>query len=258
MSLLSLSDLTVELGGRRVVDGVSLTLPPGRFAGLIGPNGAGKTSVLRAALGLIPAGGAIALGDRRLDTMTTGERALAAAYLPQEREIGWPLSVERLVMLGRGPHRRPGAPPGAEDRAAVARAMARMDVAAFAARPATALSGGERARVLIARALAQEAPLLLADEPMAGLDPAHQIALAATFATLAAEGRGVLASIHELGLAAWACDWLVLIDAGRIVAEGSPRTVLTPERLAAVYGVEARIDWLGEVPAIVPFRHVRG
>jgi iron complex transport system ATP-binding protein len=251
-ALLSLRDLRVRLGGRRAIDGVSLEIAPGAVTGLIGPNGAGKSTLLRAALGLLPAEGERLLGGEPLPRLSAGERARRAAYLPQEREIGWPVTVETLVALGRAPHRRPVAPLAEADRAAIRAAMARMDIARFADRPATELSGGERARVLIARALAQDAPLLLADEPTAGLDPAHQIALMETLAALAREGRGVLASLHDLGLAARWCDRLVLLHEGRVAADGPPRTVLTPGRLAEVYGVRAHIAWGAEGPVVAP------
>jgi len=239
MSLLALRDLRATLGGVEALRGVSLRVAPGEVVGLIGPNGAGKSTLLRAALGLIGAQGSRSLGGDPLERLSPRDRALRAAFLPQEREIGWPVSVAALVGLGRAPHRAPGAPMRAADHAAVAEAMARMDVARFAGRPATQLSGGERARALMARALAQGAPLLMADEPAAGLDPAHQIALMATFRALAGEGRGVLASLHELGLAARWCDRLAVLDAGRIVAEGPPEAVLTPALLARIYGVTA-------------------
>ncbi|PJA60267.1 MAG: ABC transporter [Rhodobacterales bacterium CG_4_9_14_3_um_filter_71_31] len=239
MSLLALQDVRATLGGAEALRGVSLSVAPGEVVGLIGPNGAGKSTLLRAALGLIDATGARMLGGDPLERLSPRDRALRAAFLPQEREIGWPLSVAALVALGRAPHRAGLAPLRAADHAAVADAMARMDVARFADRPATQLSGGERARALMARALAQGAPLLMADEPAAGLDPAHQIALMATFRALAGEGRGVLASLHELGLAARWCDRLAVLDAGRIVAEGPPEAVLTPALLARIYGVTA-------------------
>lgn len=252
MSLLALEALSVSLGGRRVVEGVSLAVAPGDFVGLIGPNGAGKSSLMRAALGLLPAAGGRRLGGEDVAGLSAPERARRAAWLPQEREIAWPVSVETLVGLGRAPWRRPGAAFSEADRAAVADAMARADVARFAARPATALSGGERARALIARALAQAAPLVMADEPAAGLDPAHQIALMETFSVLAAEGRGVVASMHDLGLAARWCGRLALLDAGRLVAFGPPAEVLTEARLADVYGVRCRLDWIEGAPSITP------
>lgn len=252
MSLLAVRDLHAAIGGVEALRGVSLGVAAGEVVGLIGPNGAGKSTLLRAALGLIGARGSRSLGGDPLERLAPRARALRAAFLPQEREIGWPISVAALVALGRAPHRAPGAPLRPRDRAAVADAMARMDVARFADRPATQLSGGERARALMARALAQEAPLLMADEPAAGLDPAHQIALMATFRALAAEGRGVLASLHELGLAARWCDRLAVLDAGRIVAEGPPEAVLTPDLLARVYGVTAHFARDAEGLVVAP------
>jgi iron complex transport system ATP-binding protein len=161
-------------------------------------------------------------------------RARAAAFLPQGREIAWPVSVAELVALGRGAQLTRGA---AADKAAVDLALARMGLEAFRDRPATALSGGEQARVLIARALAQETPLLLADEPVAGLDPEAQLRTMEVFSGLAREGRAVVASIHDLGLAARACTRLVLLHRGRIVADGAPRAVLSEANLAEVFGV---------------------
>ncbi|MGM0585704.1 MAG: ABC transporter ATP-binding protein [Pseudomonadota bacterium] len=234
MSLLELEGLRVRLGGREVVRGVSLEVGAGELVGLVGPNGAGKSSLMRGALGLIAAS-----GRSSLSRLWPEARARAAAWLPQSREIAWPVSVETLVALGRAPHRGPAAPLSAADRAAIEAAMIRADVARFRDRPATELSGGEQARVLIARALAQEAPLTLADEPTAGLDPAHQLAAMEAFAALAAEGRAAVVSLHDLGLAARWCSRLVLMDRGDVVADGAPEAVLTPERLREVYGIEA-------------------
>lgn len=224
---LRLADLTVTRDGRALVDRVSLNVPPGCFVGLIGPNGAGKTTLMRAALGLIPATGRSDLSD-----LSPARRARRAAWLPQARDIAWPISVEALVRLGRraDPDRR-------ADATAVAEAMAALDVTHLAQRRATELSGGELARALIARLLAQRTPLILADEPVAGLDPAHQFAVMALFAGLARQGRTVIASIHDLTLAARYCQRLVLMDGGRIVADGSPAEVLTPTRLTAAFGV---------------------
>jgi iron complex transport system ATP-binding protein len=242
MSLLRVQDLTVRLAGVEVLRGVSLAVAAGELVGLIGPNGAGKTTLMRAALGLLPqADGVVTLSGEPVARMPADERARRVAWLPQEREIAWPLAVERLVALGRLPFHSGFGGLSAADHAVVQRAMQRMQVASLAARPATALSGGERARVLIARALAQEAPLLLADEPAAGLDPGHQIDLMHTFRELAAEGQAVLTSLHDLGLAARWCDRVVLLHGGQIVADGPPGSVLTQERLRAVYGIEAMV-----------------
>ena len=220
MTLLSLENLTVRRGECPVVDGISLRVAEGEFVGLLGPNGAGKTSLLRGALGLLPHE-----GRSSLTTLAPAARARAAAFLPQGREIAWPVSVADVIGLAQG---------GA---AAQARAIARMGLQAYVSRRATALSGGEQARVLIARALAQDTPLLLADEPAAGLDPEAQIRTARVFRDLADEGRAVVASIHDLGLAARHCTRLVLMSAGRIVADGPARDVLSDRNLAEVFGV---------------------
>lgn len=229
MTLLTLKDLTVHRGPCPVVAGVSLTVSEGEFVGLIGPNGAGKTSLLRGALGLLPFEGFSSLA-----ALAPHQRAKAAAFLPQGREIAWPVTVEALVALGRSPH---SAASAEVDRAAVTRALDRMRLEPYRARKATALSGGEQARVLIARALAQETPLLLADEPVAGLDPEAQLKTMEVFAALAAEGRAVVAAIHDLGLAVRSCTRLVMLKAGRIVADGAPREVLSDSNLAEVFGV---------------------
>ncbi len=229
-ALLTLDGLTVRRGPCPVVDGVSLALAPGELVGLIGPNGAGKTTLMRAALGLLPHE-----GRSSLSALALPERARAAAWLPQAREIAWGMAVADVVALGRLPHRRNAA----ADAQAVARALARMGLEGFAMRPATALSGGEQARVLIARTLAQEAPLILADEPVAGLDPGAQIAAMRLFAEEARAGRGVLVSLHDLGLAARHCTRLVLLARGRLVAEGPPGAVLTEANLARVFRIRA-------------------
>jgi iron complex transport system ATP-binding protein len=237
--LLDLDRLSVARGGRRVVDHVSFAIGEGEFVGLIGPNGAGKSTLMKAIVGLLPSEGGVALGGAPARDLSPGERGRRLSYLPQEREVAWPLAVADLVMLGRAAALPSFARPGPQDAQAVTRAMARMEIGDFAKRPATELSGGEKARVLIARALAQETPLLLADEPTAALDPAHQIALMRIFAGLAAEGRAVVACLHDLGLAARWCTRVILLDAGRVVADGPPLEALTPQRLRDVYGVEA-------------------
>ncbi|MEO4001021.1 ABC transporter ATP-binding protein [Mesorhizobium sp. CAU 1732] len=241
MTLLAISDLRARLGNTDVLDGVSLEIQSGEFVGLIGPNGAGKSTLLRAILGLTPSQGGIELAGRSASGIASRDRARLVSYLPQEREIAWPVTVHRLVSLGRAPHLRAFASQSVHDQQAIVEAMRRMDVAAFAERPATDLSGGEKARVLIARALVQEAPLMLADEPTAGLDASHQIALMRLFAELAGEGKGVLVSLHDLGLAARWCTRLILIDGGKIVAQGTPADVLSPDRLRDVYGIRAYV-----------------
>lgn len=244
---IELSDLTVRRGARTVLDRASLSAGPGELIGLIGPNGAGKTTLMRAALGLIGA-----KGRSNLAALPPARRALAAAWLPQGREAAWPVSVEALIRLGRIPHQRPDADP-----ARIEAALSRMDLRALRARPVDQLSGGELARALIARALAQDTPLLMVDEPIAGLDPAHQIGAMETFRALADEGRCVIASLHDLGLAARYCTRLVMMDAGRIVADGVPAAVLTPDLLARVFGIAGEFAETKEGPVFQPLRVLR-
>lgn len=234
MSLLQTQSLSFARNGQAVLKDVSLSLGAGECVGLLGPNGAGKTTLFQAILGHVASNGCSSLA-----TLPTRDRAKTAAWLPQAREIAWPVPVETLVMLGRLPHLGAGAKVSDLDRRAVASALNRMGLDAYAKRPATELSGGEQARVLIARVLAQDTPLILADEPVAGLDPAHQITTMDHFRTLADEGRGVLVSLHDLGLAARFCTRLLLLHEGVIVADGPPEAVLAPDNLAQVFGIEA-------------------
>ena len=233
---LSLQNFTVHRGEYPVVDQVSTELQAGDLVGLIGPNGAGKTTLMRGALGLLPH-----QGHSSLSALPANARARAVAWLPQTREIAWPVSVETLVMLGRVPHLGAGQSPRGEDHAAVSDALAAMDLTGFATRPATALSGGEQARVLMARALAQNCPLIMADEPVAGLDPRHQIATLAHLQSLTQSGKAALVSLHDLGLAARFCDRLILMDRGQKIAEGPPEDVLTEDHLRRVFGITAHI-----------------
>lgn len=240
MTLLSLENLTVRRGECPVVDGVTLSVAAGEFVGLLGPNGAGKTSLLRGALGLLPHE-----GRSSLTALAPAARARAAAFLPQGREIAWPVSVADLIGLATG---------GAE---AQARAIRRMGLENYTTRSATALSGGEQARVLIARALAQDTPLLLADEPAAGLDPEAQIRAARVFRDLAGEGRAVVASMHDLGLAARHCTRLVLMARGKVVADGPARMVLSDTNLAEVFGVRGFYAQTESGPVFQPLDVIR-
>ncbi len=235
MSLLSLDQLSVTRGGCPVVDAVTLTVGPGECVGLIGPNGAGKTTLMRAAIGLLPRAG----GTSNLAALSAGDRARQVAWMPQSREIAWPVTVETLIALGRIPHLPRGARLRDEDRFAIDAAIARMGLETFRTRRATELSGGEQARVLIARALAQDTALVMADEPIAGLDPASQIATMDVFSSLATEGHAVVVSLHDLGLAARHCTRLLMLHQGRVVADGPPAEVLTDDRMATVFNVTA-------------------
>ncbi len=243
--MLELQGLSVTRRNRPVLDRVSLSVAAGELVGLIGPNGAGKSTLMEAALGLIPFSGA-----SNLAAMAATDRARAAAYLPQSREIAWPVSVEDLIALGRIPW--PGGGRGPADRAAIDAAIARMHLQDFRTRTALRLSGGEQTRALIARALAQETPLLIADEPIAGLDPAQQLACLRLFRALATEGRGLLVSIHDLGMAARFCTRLVLLDKGQVLADEAPDQVLTDDLLRRAFGITARRVDTPDGPAILP------
>jgi len=256
MVTIALENVGVTLGRRVVVQGVSATLSPGSMVGIIGPNGAGKSTLLRAMLGLLPASGSLRIDGEPLSGMARGAVARKLAYLPQGQTLHWPLTVERLVALGRLPHLAPMSGLSADDAEAIEAAMHRADVTGLRGRIATELSGGERARVLLARALAVGAPALLADEPLAALDPGHQFDV---MELLRAEARGgalVVAVLHDLTMAARYCDRLLLVDRGRLVADDPPLAVLTPARLRDVYGVAATIERHGDAVTILPSARV--
>jgi iron complex transport system ATP-binding protein len=257
MVTFTLSSVAVSLGRRAAVRDVSATLSPGALIGIVGPNGAGKSTLMRAMLDLLPlAGGEIAIDGTAVSRLSRRQIARETAYLPQGQTLHWPLSVERLVSLGRLPHMAPMQRLAPADHAGIEDAMARADVLGLRERIATELSGGERARVMLARALAVGAPSLLADEPLAALDLGHQIEVMTLLRREAEAGALVVAVLHDLGMAARYCDRLLLIDGGRLVADGAPMEVLTVDRLRSVYGVEVLIDNDGPVPAITPLRRV--
>jgi len=252
MTLLSVDTLSVRLRARPVLSDVSFRVGPRECVGLIGPNGAGKTTLLRAILGLVPHS-----GHSSLAALSPRDRGRASAWMPQARDIAWPVSVETLVALGRTPHLSGLQGISAADRAHVDAALTTMGLDALRHRTATRLSGGEQAMVLIARALAQDTPLLMADEPIAGLDPANQISTMEVFAGLAEEGRAVIVSIHDLGLAARHCTRLILLGEGGIAADGPPDAVLTPDNLARIFHVSAHYARTPQGPIFQPLEVTR-
>ena len=251
-ALLEARALTVRLGRRIVLDGIDLALGAGSLCALAGPNGAGKSTLLRALAGTVP----LVSGGGRHAGMPAplAHRAVARhiAYLPQDRTVHWDLSVARVVALGRMPHVAGNSGLSATDHAAIDRAMVRMDIGHLAHRPIREVSGGERARVLIARALAQETPVLLADEPVAGLDPAHQLALFAHLRALASDGRAVVVALHDLSLAVRFADRVILMHQGRIAADGPPVMALSRDNIARVFGIDSRLADVWGVPVVVP------
>ena len=233
--------LSVVLSGRRVLSDASVKLGPGEVVGLLGPNGAGKSTLLRAISGHVGSEGDVIGDGHDLKALPPAERARLIAYLPQARTITWPLSVRNLVGLGRMPWHGFGQGFSARDHAICIEAMTLMDVSSLAERVSTELSGGEQARVLAARAVAQDTPVLLADEPASGLDPAHQLMMMSALRRIAARGRSVLVSLHDLTVAARWCDRLIVLRDGRIAAEGKPADVITPDLLASAFGISAEI-----------------
>ncbi|MBX9746893.1 MAG: ABC transporter ATP-binding protein [Hyphomonadaceae bacterium] len=244
MSLI-LSRVSVSLGAHQAVQDISLRIESGQVVALLGPNGAGKTTLMRAALGLVAASGEIALAGADPAKLSSRERALRAAYLPQRPQAIWPVSVDSVVALGRFAHG--GAPDrlSARDQAAVDAALEACALTAIRARRIDQLSGGEKARAHLARALAQQAAMLVLDEPTAGLDPAQALAVAAILRVHARQGA-VLFSTHDVALAARIADHVLLMRDGRAIAEGAPRAALTPSALREAYGVEGSIEQVGE------------
>jgi iron complex transport system ATP-binding protein len=226
--------LSVTLNGRTVLDAVDLSLGGGELVGIIGPNGAGKTTLLRALAGLVPSRGTVTHDGVDATEMPLPERARTIAFLAQGAAVHWPLAVEGVVALGRLPHR---ACSDAENTAAVERAMVAAGVAAFRGRTMDTLSGGERARVLLARALAVEAPILLADEPNAALDPYHQLAVLERLKAQARSGVAVAVVLHDLALAARFCTRLILLADNTKRADGPPADVLSDDNLRAAFRI---------------------
>jgi len=250
-ALFSLRGVGVTLHGRRVLDGVSLDVASGGVVALLGPNGAGKTTLMRAALGLVAADGEAMLGDASAASLSSRARALRAAYLPQRPQSIWPISVEALVALGRFAH---GAAPDRlqpADQSAVDAALAACALEPLRAKRMDRISGGEKARAHLARALAQHAPLLVLDEPTAGLDPAQVLGVADIIGAHAGNGGAVVFSTHDVGLAARLADTVLLLREGRCIAQGAPRDVLTPDNLSAAYGREGRLECIDGVDVAV-------
>lgn len=223
-----------------VLRAVSLALRRGEVTAIIGPNGAGKSTLLACLAGLrTPDSGTVTLGGVSITRMAARERGRRIGFLPQVAEVNWDIDVATLVSLGRLPHQgRWGM--SAADQAAIASALAATNTAQFAARAVSTLSGGERARALLARVLAGEPEFLLADEPIANLDPRHQFESLALLRRVAQRGAGVVLVLHDLAHAMRVADRIVMMDSGRITADGEPSAVLTPERIAAVYGVKSQ------------------
>lgn len=252
-SLLSLRDVSVAVGPRTILSAATLDVSAGEFVAVVGPNGAGKSTLLRAAAGLIAATGEVSLLGDALAGIALSERARRVAYLPQGHTFHWPLSVRDVVGLGRLP-RGAGADLSEADVSAVDEALAATGTMEYADRSVTTLSGGERARVALARVLATEAPVILADEPTASLDLRYQFAVIDILRRHASASGAVVAVVHDLSLAARAADRVVMMDEGKLLAEGRPESVLTAERIGAVFGVAVSVTKIEGALVITPTR----
>nr|WP_298897156.1 ATP-binding cassette domain-containing protein [uncultured Altererythrobacter sp.] len=239
--ILCADNISLSRGARLVLDQVSVRLAPGKITAICGPNGAGKSSLLMALAGLLePSVGRIMLAENELSALHPQIRAQRIGYLPQEAEVAWDVAVENLVRLGRMPYRDRG------DHAVEA-AITALDLETLRHRPASRLSGGEKARALLARVLAGEPQWILADEPLAALDLAHQQTLLCHLRKAAQAGAGVVIVVHDLATAMNHADRVLVLREGRVVSDGSPDDALSPQNIANGWGVDAR--WIGETGA---------
>lgn len=239
---IDLKGVSFSRRGAAVLNGINFTVGPREFVGLIGPNGAGKSTLLKLLMKLLtPTAGTILLDGRPLDRWNQKELARRIAYLPQNPQPESPFPCREAVSMGRYAHLGRFERERTADRQIVEEAMRLTETDTFADRPITALSGGELQRVLIARTLAQEATTLLLDEPTANLDPQHQLGLIDLVASLTGKGISVVMALHDLHLAARYCHRLILLHRGEVVADGTPRNVLTEPHLRQVYGIEAEV-----------------
>jgi iron complex transport system ATP-binding protein len=257
VALVTAQGLAVKLAGRQVLRDVSLSLSSGHLVALVGPNGAGKTTLLRALAGLVPSEGVIHVRGDALSSLSLRERARRFAYLPQGHLVHWPLPARDIVALGRYPHGATDpARLTAKDAEAVLRAMQAADVMDFSERRVTELSGGERSRVALARALAVEAPVILADEPVSSLDPRHQLDVMKTLRAAADTGALVVVVTHDLGLAARFADTVLVLSDGRLVSHGAPAEALSEQVMAEVFRISAYRAEFQHEAVIVPWAEI--
>ncbi len=241
----AIRDLSFAYGPQPVLRGLDLEIIPGRFHGLVGPNGCGKTTLLDVMTGLLrPSAGSVRFQGRPLAAWRAGELARSLSLTPQEPGLGFPYTVRETVLMGRHAFIPRFSAPAPRDEELVEAALARLDLTGLAHQPVTELSGGEKQRVILARSLAQAAPVMLLDEPTNNLDVRHALAALGELERLVrAEGRTVVAVLHDLNLAAAFCDQLILMDQGRVVAQGPTPEALCAANLESVFGVRAAVRW---------------
>lgn len=250
---LAADGITVKLGAREALRDFTFQVGAGELVAVVGANGAGKSTALRALAGLLtPGTGTVTLDGISLSQIARAELGRAIAYLPQDRTVHWGLSVRNVVALGRLPHKSFASGLSSKDDTAVKAAMERMDVLHLEHRSIAHLSGGERTRVLLARALAQETNYLIADEPAAGLDPAHAIALFEDLKSLADDGKAVITALHDLACAARYATRVLLFKNGRCICDGPGDQVLSSANLAEAFGIDATVSHVDGIPVFLP------
>jgi iron complex transport system ATP-binding protein len=256
MNLLRAEGLMVSLDGMTVLEDVSFSLAQGEIVGLVGPNGAGKTTLLKLLTGALkPQGGRIEILGKPAREFSPQALARQLGYLPQEVEVHWPLAAERIVALGRVPHLMPWEDLKSADDKIIESAMCATDTLSLKGRRVDHLAGGEKALVMIARLLAGEPKILLADEPVQGLDPSHALQVMELLRGVAKGGRGVLVVLHDLVLASRFCDRILLLHRGKISASGRPEEVFSPENLKTSYHIEAKYG-NGDGFYVVPWKRI--
>jgi len=256
MNLIRAEGLKVALDGVPVLEDVSFSLEQGEIVGLVGPNGAGKTTLLKLLTGALnPEQGKVEILGKSAARISRQTLARQLGYLPQEAEVHWPLAVERVVALGRVPHLMPWEDLQASDERIIEDAMRATDTLHLEGRRVDHLAGGEKALVMIARLLAGEPKILLADEPVQGLDPSHALQVMELLRGIASNDRGVLVVLHDLALASRFCDRILLLHEGKIAASGRPEEVFSPEHLKASYHIEAKYG-NGDGFYVVPWKRL--
>lgn len=255
--MLRLDDICLARNGQAIIANAGLHVPGGTMLAILGPNGAGKTSLLQIAAGLVsPDSGSVVFGDGA-DFANVTLRARRIAYLPQSAEIVWPMACRDIVALGRLPHQT-GLRLRDEDALAIEAAMVACAADCFADRPIDTLSGGEQARVMLARLLATQADILLLDEPLQSLDPAAQMAMLDVLQRQARNGRSVVVIMHDINLARHYCDHAVLMKQGRIEAAGPVDEVLSATRLGTIFGIDYAETGTGQARWLHPVRDIKG
>jgi len=248
---LEVQDLSFSYEKRQVLDGISLAVEGGEVVGVLGPNGSGKTTLIKCINHILVPEGSVRFGDRDIGSMHPVERARRIAYVPQALSVGMAMSVFESVMIGRRPHVSWGI--GEDDIAMVTATLGDLGIQELAFRKVTQISGGERQKVMIARALVQDPALLLLDEPTSALDLRHQLEVMGILRFHAERKQiGVLLAIHDLNLAARFCDRVVILSHGRVRGDGPPAEILTEEMIREVYGVRAMVTRESGISVIVP------